>query len=156
MTAGDRRMPIEEDALSAYLDDELDAPTRAEVERRLAESAEWRAILDELRGTRSALRALPDVDGSPEFWSRVLAGGTVVDLAAQRDRRRRRGWRVAVMGAAAAAVLIVAGAALVPKRDRVTPAVATFADQHAARASLASDTLNQLASVGVPGLKRWR
>jgi anti-sigma-K factor RskA len=146
--------PLEEDALSAYLDDELDAETRAAVEERLAASAEWRAILDELRETRTALRALPAVDGAPAFWARVLDDdGTVVDFSAERARRRR-GWRIAVAGVAAALVLVVAGAALVPRRDRVKPAVATFADQHAARASFDSDTLSQLASVGVQGLKR--
>jgi anti-sigma factor RsiW len=148
------RRPLEEDALSAYLDDELDAETRAAVEDRLGESAEWRAILDELRQTRTALRSLPAVDGAPAFWARVLEGdGTVVDFTRERVRRRR-GWRIAVAGAAAALVLVVAGAALVPRRDRVKPAVATFADQHAARASFDSDTLSQLASVGVQGLKR--
>ncbi|HEY8218253.1 MAG TPA: zf-HC2 domain-containing protein [Acidimicrobiia bacterium] len=146
--------PFEEDALSAYLDGELDAETRRALEHRLAESAEWRAILDELRETRSAVRALPQVSGTPEFWSRLLAGDdTVVDFTVERARRHR-GWRVALAAAAAALVLVVAGAALVPKRDRVRPAVATFADQHAARASLGDDTLSQLASVGVQGLRR--
>lgn len=148
------RRSLDEDALSAYLDDELDAETRAAVEARLAESAEWRVILEELRETRAALRALPSVDGTPAFWSEMLvADDTVVDLDAERARRRR-GWRIAVAGAAAAVVLVVAGAALVPKRDRVQPAVATFADQHAARASFDNDTLSQLASVGVRGLQR--
>jgi hypothetical protein len=36
----------------------------------------------------------------------------------------------------------------------VKPAVATFADQHAARASFDNDTLSQLASVGIQGLTR--
>jgi anti-sigma factor RsiW len=147
------RAPIEEDALSAYLDDELDADARAAVDARLGASAEWRAILDELRETRAALRAMPAVDGTPAFWSRVLAGDDVIDLDAERARRRR-GWRVAISGAAAAIVLIGVGAALVPQRDRVKPAVATFADQHAARASFDNDTLSQLASVGIPGLQR--
>jgi anti-sigma factor RsiW len=145
--------PIEEDALSAYLDDELDADARAAVDARLAASAEWRAILDELRETRAALRAMPAVDGPPQFWSRVLAGDDVVDLDAERARRRR-GWRVAITGAAAAIAVIVVGAALVPQRDRVKPSVATFADQHAARASFDSDALSQLASVGIQGLQR--
>jgi anti-sigma factor RsiW len=151
VTLDDR--PIQEDALSAYLDDELDADSRAAVGARLAASEEWRAILDELRETRAALRAMPTVDGPPAFWSSVLAGDDVIDLAAERARRRR-GWRVAITGAAAALVVIVVGAALVPERDRVKPAVATFADQHAARASFDNDTLSQLASVGIQGLTR--
>jgi anti-sigma factor RsiW len=146
--------PLHEDALSAYLDDELDAEARAAVEARLAESAEWRAVLDELVETRDALRALPGVDGAPEFWARVLAGDDVVDLAAERRARRFVGWRAAIAGVAAAIVVVAVGVALVPERERVKPAVATFADQHAARASLDNDTLSQLASVGVPGFGR--
>ena len=96
---------------------------------------------------------MPAVDGPPGFWSRVLAGDDVVDLDAERARRRR-GWRVAIAGAAAAIAVVVVGAALVPDRDRVKPTVATFADQHATRASFDSDALSQLASVGIQGLQR--
>ena len=151
----DGHPPMDEDALSGYLDDELDQETRAAVETRIAQSAEWRAVLHELRETRDALRALPSVDGAPEFWARVFAGDTVVDLAAERRARRSRiGWRAAVAGVAAAIVVGAVGVAAVPERDRVKPAVATFADQHAARASLDNDALSQLASVGVPGFDR--
>lgn len=143
------RPELDEDVLSAYLDDELDGETRAAVERRLAESAEWRAILDEVRGTRNALRALPPVDGSPEFWARVLAGDAVVDLSAERRRRRVPKWGVAVAGAAAAAVIVI-GVVVVPQQQRVRPAVASLINEHAARSSVANDVISSLASVGVP------
>jgi anti-sigma factor RsiW len=147
--------PLGEELLSAYLDDELDGATRDALEARLEESPEWRAVLDELTETRGALRALPSVDGSPEFWARVLAGDAVVDLGRERRARRRAiGWRAAIAGAAAAVVIVTLGVALVPQRERVKPAVATFADQHAARASLDNDAISQLASVGVPGIGR--
>jgi hypothetical protein len=149
---------LPEDALSAYLDDEL------------AESADWRAVLDELRETRDALRALPAIDGSPEFWARVLAptdaaadppadrpgglGDAVVDLGTERRARRLTGWRVAIASVAAAIMIVVVGAALVPQRERVKPAVATFADAHATRSSFDGDPLSSLASVGVPGFNR--
>jgi anti-sigma factor RsiW len=154
----DRRLPNEpldhggdltEDVLSAYLDDELDTTERAEVERRLATSSEWRAILDEVRATREALRALPQVDGSPEFWARVLAGDKVVDLARERRRRSVPRWAVAAAGAAAAAVIVV-GVVAVPQEQKVRPAVASFADEHAARSSVDNDVISSLASVGVP------
>ena len=150
-----RDAPMDEDLLSAYLDDELDAATRVAVEARLAESLEWRVVLDELTETRHALRALPTVEGAPEFWARVLGGDVVVDLARERRARRAKiGWRAAIAGVAAAAVIFALGVALVPGRERVKPAVATFADQHAARASLDNDAISQLASVGVPGFER--
>ena len=143
---------LTEDVLSAYLDDELDATTRAEVERRLDESADWRAILAEVRTTRDALRALPAVDAPPEFWARVMAGieGGVVDLASERRRRRSvPRWAIAAAGAAAAAVIVV-GVVAVPQQNKVRPAVAAFSDEHAARSSVGNDVISSLASVGVP------
>src|SRR5262245_36358547 len=145
---------LQEDALSAYLDGELDATARAEVEARLAESAEWRGILDELRETRGALRALPPVDASPVFWRRVLGNEEVVDLAAARRAKQRRApWKLAVAGAAAAVVIIV-GVAAIPQRDKVKPAVASFTDAHATRSSIDEDVVSNLASVGIPGFGR--
>ncbi len=140
---------LTEDLLSAYVDDELAAPERADVEARLASSAEWRAILDEVRSTRDALRALPRVDGSPEFWAQVMAGDQVVDLARERRRRSVPRWAVAAAGAAAAAVIVV-GVVAVPQEQKVRPAVATFTDEHAARSSVGNDVISSLASVGVP------
>jgi anti-sigma factor RsiW len=141
---------LTEDLLSAYLDDELGPSTRAEVERHLEESADWRAILDEVRATRDALRALPAVEGSPEFWARMMAGDQVVDLATERRRRRSvPRWVVAAAGAAAAAVIVV-GVVAVPQEHRVRPAVAAFSDEHAARSSVGNDVISSLASVGVP------
>jgi anti-sigma factor RsiW len=145
---------LHEDWLSAYVDGELDATERAVVEARLGESAEWREVLDELRETRGALRALPPVDAAPEFWARVLAGDDVVDLESARRRRERRPvWKVAVAAAAAAAVIVV-GVAAIPRPDKVKPAVATFSNAHAARSSVNQDALSSIASVGMPGLSR--
>ncbi len=140
---------LTEDLLSAYLDDELDAIERAEVEERLAGSPAWRAILDEVRSTRDALRALPEVDGSPEFWAQVMVGDQVVDLAKERRRRSVPRWAVAAAGAVAAAVIVV-GVVAVPQEQKVRPAVATFTDEHAARSSIDDDVISSLASVGVP------
>jgi len=149
------REAMHEDALSAYLDGELDDAARADVEARLETSPEWRAILEELRETRDALRALPAVDPPPELWSRILGGDDVVDLAAaRRERRDRRSiWKM-VAAAAAAAIVIVVGVAAVPQPDKVEPAVATYADAHAARSSLSNDAVSSLASVGIPGSTR--
>jgi anti-sigma factor RsiW len=156
MSAGDvHDGALHEDALSAYVDGELDDATRADVEVRLAESDEWRAILEELRETRGALRSLPPVEAVPEFWTRVLAGDDVADLAAARRAKERRSgrWKVVVAGAAAAAVIVV-GVVAIPQRSKVTPAVATFTNAHAARSSLDDDVVSSLASIGVPGFTR--
>lgn len=152
---------LTEDLLSAYLDDELAASERAEVEARLAASTEWQAILDEVRATRGALRGLPAVDGPPEFWARVMAGDPVpdatgraasdqvIDLGAERRRRRMPRWAVAAAGTAAAAVIVV-GVVAVPQRDRVRPAVAVLSNEHAARSSVGNDVISSLASIAVP------
>jgi anti-sigma factor RsiW len=156
---GMRPDPLHEDALSAHLDGELDATARAEVEARLAESAEWRAILDELRETRGALRALPPVEAAPAFWQRVLGNDQILDqeivdlAAARRAKHRRAPWKLAVAGAAAAVVIVV-GVAAIPQRDKVNPAVASFTDAHATRSSLNDDVVSHLASVGIPGFGR--
>jgi anti-sigma factor RsiW len=140
---------LTEDLLSAYLDDELDAGARADVEARLAASTEWKAILDEVRDTRGAVRGLPAVDGPPEFWARVTAGDTIVHLASERQRRRMPRWGLAVAGAAAAAVVVI-GVVAVPQQDRVRPAVAALSDEHAARSSVGNDVISSLASIAVP------
>lgn len=48
-----------EDLISAYLDGELSAAQRAEVEKSLAESAELRQLYDELRALGGSMQALP-------------------------------------------------------------------------------------------------
>src|SRR6186713_2770943 len=129
--------PMPEDILSAYLDDELDATTRAAVEERLAGSAEWRAILDDVRAARDAVRGLPVHEAPEGFWTRVLAlpddetaaaDSSVVSLDERRQRRTKR-IRLSMAAGAAAAVVLAVG--IVPTRDTSTPPVARFADAHA-------------------------
>ena len=59
--------------LSAYLDGELDPSGRAAVDARLAESAEWRLELADVRAARDAVRALPTRDAPEGFWDAVSA-----------------------------------------------------------------------------------
>ena len=148
------REPLDESLLSAYLDGELDDRERAAVDARLQESAEWRAVLDEVRGTRVALRNLPAVDAPSEFWDRVLQSddAVVVDLATAARRRARLLRRASVAAAVAAAVL---GVAFVPRPQTVQPPIATFTQAHAERASLDNDAVSNLAGAVVPtGLER--
>jgi hypothetical protein len=55
-------VPEPDDRLSAYLDDELAASERAEVDRLLSESEEWRDGLAEVAWARDAVRGLPQLD----------------------------------------------------------------------------------------------
>jgi len=147
---------MEEDLLSAYLDGELDASTRAAVDARLTESHEWRDILDEVRAARDAVRALPTHEAPAGFWERVLGtppdtatrddAAPVVVLEEQRPARRLRTRWAALAGVAAAAVVLAVS--VVPSRDETRPPVATFTNAHAARSSLSDDAVSQLAGIG--------
>jgi anti-sigma factor RsiW len=164
----------DEAVLSAYVDGECTDLERSWVEEQLAASVEMRAVLDEVRSARDAVRSLPLRDAPPEFWARLLAvgpddarsasdalpgeapadpvlaaGATPVDLAEQRGRRRPARWVGAVAGVAAAAV--IAAVVFVPRQDSVTPPVATFTDAHAVRSSLQDDAVSALVPLAVAG-----
>ena len=82
--------------LSAYVDGELDAPARAELEGHLKTCSSCRARLDGLRQTVSAIRAMP-METPPRAF-------TV-------PPQRRQGWRwapVGWIGGTAAALLVIA------------------------------------------------
>jgi anti-sigma factor RsiW len=151
-----------EDVLSAYLDGECTAAERAWVEEQLATSPEVRAVLDEVRVARAAVRALPMRDAPAEFWSRLLAGdaevlpeleataagaGNPVDLAEASRRRRPTRWIAVATGAAAAA--LIAAVVLVPQPESVDPPVAAFTEAHAVRSSLQDDAVSSLAPLAV-------
>ena len=151
---------LSEDLLSAYVDGELDAPTRAAVEARLAESAAWREVLADVEAARNALRALPPVDLTAEAWARVVAAVAADEPAPSpppappRVSMLRRGlhqrsvrWIGAAAGVAAAAVIVAA--VVLPGRQNVTPKVATFSTQQSARASVVGDPVSVLAGVGL-------
>jgi anti-sigma factor RsiW len=154
------------DMLSGYLDDELDADERAAVESRLAESAEWRAELEEVRVARLAVRGLPRREAPPGFWDIVLANVAAADdddaddldvdetdretvaepvpLAPRRERRRMR-W---IAGAAAAVVAVLVAVVVLPSRAEVRPNVAAVVAQHGALGSEGGDAVSNLAPVG--------
>jgi anti-sigma factor RsiW len=139
---------FDESLLSAYVDGELDASARAQVDARLEASAELRAVLDEVRGMRSAVRGLPPVDAPVGFWDAVCAGDTKVVAISRAPRRRSPAtrWR-ALAGAAAAAVIV--GVVLVPRPETVTPQLDTITQSHGERASLDGDAVSNLAGVVV-------
>lgn len=152
---------LSEDLLSAYVDGELDAPTRLAVEARLAASGEWRAVLDDVTAARDAIRSLPLRDASPEFWARILttddaspttgSGARVTHLDAARVKRRATTVRVAAIAASVAAAIIVVAVAFVPGNERVRPSVASFTNAHAVRSSVGNDAVSNVAGEAVPG-----
>jgi anti-sigma factor RsiW len=134
------RLP--EDLLSGYLDRELSSEQRVAVERELASSPVWVAVLVEITEVRSQVRALPVPEAPLGFWDVVLSGRDPVRTA----RRRLGGPLGWVAGSAAAAVVAVAF--LVPSPRHASPSVATFVDSHATRSSLSQDPVTQLAPIG--------
>jgi anti-sigma factor RsiW len=144
-----------EELLSAYLDGEVTAEERARVDAHLAESAEWRAVLEEVRETRDLLQGLPTVDAPPGFWDSMLAtDDPVPDEAAPvvpiEAARHRRGKRIVAWCAGAAAAAAVVAVLLVPSQSQVKPSVATFVNQHAVRSSVTEEPVSQLAPVTKP------
>jgi anti-sigma factor RsiW len=134
------------DFLSAYLDDELTAEERVDVEARLATSPELRAELDEVRETQDAVRGLPLRDAPAGFWDVVTARVESDNVVSIESRRRRVpiGW---IAGAAAVAAAIVAVAVL-PGRTTVRPDPPAIAAQHGAASSDVGDSVSTLATVG--------
>jgi anti-sigma factor RsiW len=147
--------------LSAYLDGELDAATRAAVEARLSASPEWREELAEVRAARDAVRALPSLDAPDGFWDRVrtnVAGaGDEVDAVDAAPAvpvplaPRRRRHRVAWFAAAAAIIAGVVAVVALPHRSSVRPDVTAVVSAHGAQGSDAGDPVTMLAPVGPLG-----
>ncbi len=162
---GDLAARADHDFLSGYLDGELTVEERVEVEGQLADSAELRAELEEVRAARQAVRALPRREAPAGFWDAVVAhveagagadavGADAVGAAAVGagavvpiESRRRRvpvGW---VAGAAAVAAAIIA-VIVIPGRASVRPNVTAVAAQHGASAAKLGDSISSLAPVG--------
>jgi anti-sigma factor RsiW len=152
---GDLAARADHDFLSGYLDDELTVEERVEVEGQLADSAELRAELEEVRAARQAVRALPRREAPAGFWDAVVAhveagagadavgAGAVVPIESRR-RRVPVGW---VAGAAAVAAAIIA-VIVIPGRASVRPNVTAVAAQHGASAAKLGDSISSLAPVG--------
>jgi anti-sigma factor RsiW len=153
--------------LSAYLDDELTVAERLAVEARLAESAEWRVELEDVRVARTAVRNLALRDAPAGFWDAVFANveaaddddvvdrtvipAPVVPLASRRPRRRVAWLAATAAGIAAVVVAVI----VVPHRSEVTPNVTAVVAQHGAQGSDAGDPISMLAPVGpLAGFRR--
>ncbi len=101
------------DRLSEYLDDELDAGERSELERHLAVCPECTATVAELRVVVGRLAALPDVGPTHDLWPAIEARLDVAPGLASSDdgvislaaRRRRFSFTVPQLAAAAIAAI---------------------------------------------------
>jgi len=122
----------DEELLSAYLDGELAADERAQVEQWLAERPEYRQLLGELQAVRQTLAALPRLTLAPEEADHLLEradreigmvlAARQVELTSepsQRWMRPFRGWRIWVwpaVAATAASVIAMLDAGNAPQK----------------------------------------
>ena len=146
-----------ESALSAYLDDELSAEERVEVEARLASDPQLASVLAEVRETREALRTMPWQDPPEGFLDglveSVRARDSEVDehagsaVVVDMESRRRPRWVRYVAGGAVAAALTVAFA--LPSGDDATPTLEEFGNAHLAEAAL-TDPIGRVAPMAAP------
>jgi anti-sigma factor RsiW len=130
--------PHLEEALSAWLDDELAPAARREAARHLEDCPACRQELDLVARARAAVRALP-VRMPPPGFLEDLVPPAVLRLRP----RRRAAWALAAAAASVAALFL-------PREPSVTPVLPALVDSHAARASITGDPLSQLAPIAVP------
>jgi predicted anti-sigma-YlaC factor YlaD len=99
------------DALSAYLDGELDAAARAAADAHLAACADCRDILDDLRGLQLQARRWSDDTALPsaDLWAGVAARmAAPAPEGARILRWHQRRWSVGIAELAVAASLVAA------------------------------------------------
>ena len=130
--------PHLEEALSAWLDDELAPAARREAALHLEQCAACRDELELVARARAAIRALPVRLPPPRFLEDLLPGAVPVLRP-----RRRVAWALAAAAASVAAVFL-------PREPSVAPVLPALVESHAARASVTGDPLSQLAPIAVP------
>jgi anti-sigma factor RsiW len=133
------------DRLSEYLDGELGRGESAALETRLAEDADLRKMLEQLRAVRRAAAAVPDHRApADELWPGIEAriervGGTAATRSDEGGRRRRTLMFTLPQLAAAAGIVLLLGVSvgrLTEGPGASTPAVTTqVATQSAAPAA---------------------
>ena len=130
--------PHLEEALSAWLDDELAPAARREAARHLEDCPACRAELELVGRARAAVRALPVRLPPPGFLEDLIPPGVAVLRP-----RRRVVWALAAAAASIAALFL-------PREPSVTPVLPALLESHAARASVTGDPLSQLAPIAIP------
>ena len=140
---------FDDDRLSAWIDGELDATARAEVEAARDADPAWERALAEVAETRALVRGMGPAEPPPGFIESLLDPGaaTVTALDAVRTRRARRATSGVAALAAAAAIVI---AVVVPGVGRARPALATDIRVHQAGVAASGDPISGLAPLGTP------
>jgi hypothetical protein len=100
------------DRLSDYIDDELEARERADVDRHLASCAECRAVVAELRAVAARASSLVDTAPDHDLWNGVAAriGGPRGLITVLKTRARRRfSFTLPQLAAASVALMVLSG-----------------------------------------------
>ena len=108
--------------LSAYLDEELDAPMSAAVERHLAECAECRADLEALRRIVRRAGSLDDRPPERDLWAGIasrIGSASTADVVPIATRRRVTFTLPQLAAAAVALMALSAGAVSLASRGTV-------------------------------------
>jgi hypothetical protein len=106
------------DRLSAYMDGELDADDRADLERHLIGCGDCRRVLGELREVVETARLLTDREPVVDLWPAIARAtdpeGTaeVVPISTAAARSRRFTFSVPQLAAAAIALMLLSGGAV--------------------------------------------
>jgi anti-sigma factor RsiW len=143
--------------LNAYLDDELDAASVLDIERRLATDAALKAEHDRLRQLRIALKSqLATARASDDFRQRIAAigeppKGVVVPLT--RPPRRTYEWAHMAAAAALAAVVAAGGTYGVLRQNSAANEIAAIVADH--QRSLLAATPFDIASSDRHTVKPW-
>ena len=143
--------------LNAYIDDELDAASVLDVERRLGSDAALKAEHDRLRQLRSALASQVTRERASDDLRRRIAeiadppGAVVVPLRSWIEARD--GWRRLAMAAALAAFVAGTGTYSFLRQDPVSNDVAAIVSDH--RRALLAATPYDIASSDRHTVKPW-
>lgn len=143
--------------LNAYIDDELDAASALDVERRLESDAALKAEHDRLKQLRSALASQVAHEHASDDLKRRIAqiadppGAVVVPLRSSFEPRG--GWRRLAVAAALAAFVAGAGTYGILRQDPVSNDVAAIVADH--RRALLAETPYDVASSDRHTVKPW-
>jgi hypothetical protein len=146
--ANDARPPRPE-LLAAYLDGELDAATRAEVEAWLAAHPDAAAEVEGQRRVLRLWRATPPPEPTQARWTTVFL--RIEAAVAGLPYRGRRGWRALFWAAgvtAAAVAAAVAGSWMLHRPQTPTPAPAVVNEEDSPLLLVAADDVDIISMDG--------
>lgn len=134
------------DRLSEYLDGELDARTRAEIDAHLQGCGACRAVVDDLRQVIARADSLEDGEPPRDLWpaiaARIEAEREIVLPVAAAPRTRRFSFTLPQLAAASLALILVSGGSVwMLGRAGEEPALATAP----------SGEVNALPAAAAPG-----